>query len=179
MKIAISGHTKGIGKNIFDNIISDGFSRTNGFDITKPDEFIESIKNFDVFINNTFHPIYQKEIFEKLFSIWKYEEKTIINILNLSTLLIDDLNTQHEYFKSKQLFKESIQKTLLKNKNKKVRVVNLFVGTMENHNNYFGKNKVKYEDIINTIKFVLKTPHSIEYAFISIGCTTEYENTLI
>ena len=47
--------------------------------------------------------------------MWKYEEKTIINILNLSTLLIDDLNTQHEYFKSKKLFKESIQKTLLKN----------------------------------------------------------------
>lgn len=179
MKIAISGHTKGIGKSIFDNIISNGFSRTNGFDITKPDDFIESVKNFDVFINNTFHPIYQKEIFEKLFSIWKYEEKTIINILNLSTLLSDDLDTQHEYFKSKKLFKESIQKTLLKNKNKKVRVVNLFIGTMENHNKYLGKNKVKYGDIINTINFVLNTPHSVEHAFISIGCTTEYENTII
>ena len=179
MKIAISGHTKGIGKSIFDNIISNGFSRTNGFDITKPDDFVESVKNFDVFINNTFHPIYQKEIFEKLFSIWKYEEKTIINILNLSTLLSDDLNTQHEYFKSKKLFKESIQKTLLKNKNKKVRVVSLFIGTMENHNKYLGKNKVKYGDIINTINFVLNTPHSVEHAFISIGCTTEYENTII
>lgn len=179
MKIAISGHTKGIGKSIFDNITSNGFSRKNGFDITKPDDFIESVKNFDVFINNTFHPIYQKEIFEKLFSIWKYEEKTIINILNLSTLLSDDLDTQHEYFKSKKLFKESIQKTLLKNKNKKVRVVNLFIGTMENHNKYLGKNKVKYGDIINTINFVLNTPHSVEHAFISIGCTTEYENTII
>ena len=55
MKIAITGHTKGIGKCIFDNIISDGFSRTNGFDITKPDTFIDSIKNFDVFINNTLY----------------------------------------------------------------------------------------------------------------------------
>lgn len=179
MKIALSGHTTGIGKYIFDNIISNGFSRTNGFDITKPDTFIESIKNFDVFINNTFHPTYQKEIFEKLFNIWKYEEKTIINILNLSTLLNDDLNTQHEYFKSKKLFKESIQTTLLKNKNKKVRVVNLFVGTMENHNKYLGKGKVQYKDITDIINFVLKTPHSIEHAFISIGCTTEYENTII
>jgi hypothetical protein len=179
MKIAITGHTKGIGKCIFDNIISDGFSRTNGFDITKPDTFIDSIKNFDVFINNTFHPTYQKEVFEKLFNIWKYEEKTIINILNLSTLLSDDLNTQHEYFKSKKIFKESIQKILLKNKNKKVRVINLFIGTMENHINYLGKNKVKYKDVIDTINFVLKTPQSIEYAFISIGCTTEYENTII
>lgn len=179
MKIAISGHTKGIGKCIFDNIISEGFSRTNGFDITKPDIFIESIKHFDIFINNTFHPIYQKEIFEKLFNVWKYEEKTIINILNLSTLLSDDLNTQHEYFKSKKLFKESIQSILLKNKNKKVRVVNLFLGTMENNNNYFGKNKVKYQNVIDIINFVLKTPHSIEHAFISIGCTTEFENKIM
>ena len=80
MKIAITGHTKGIGKCIFDNIISDGFSRTNGFDITKPDTFIDSIKNFDVFINNTFHPTYQKEVFEKLFNIWKYEEKTLAGV---------------------------------------------------------------------------------------------------
>lgn len=50
---------------------------------------------------------------------------------------------------------------------------------MENHNNYLGKTKVKYKDVINTINFVLNTPQSIEYAFISIGCTTEYENTII
>lgn len=179
MKIAISGHTKGIGKFIFDNIISEGFSRTNGFDITRPDIFIESIKHFDIFINNAFHPIYQKEVFEKLFNIWKYEEKTIINILNLSTLLSDNLNTQDEYFKSKKLFKESIQAILLKNKNKKVRVVNLFIGTMENHNKYLGKNKVKYQDVIDTINFVLKTSQSTEYAFLSIGCTSEYQNKLL
>jgi len=179
MRIALSGHTRGIGKYIFENIESYGFSRTNGYDITDTDNYINSIKNFDVFINNTFHPIYQQKIFEKLFDEWKYKNKTIVNILNLSTILNDDITVQHEYFKSKQSFKKSIQSTMLNNKNKKVRIINLFISTMENHTNYTGKNKVKYKDVFNILKFALESPQDVEHGFISIGCTTEYDNSII
>jgi hypothetical protein len=178
MNIAITGHTKGIGEYIFKNVKSTGFSRSNGYDITDVDVLIESILHFDVFINNTFHPVYQQKLFEKLFEKWKYENKIIINILNLSTLYNDDILTKHEYFESKKLFKQSIQNILQKHKNKKVKIVNLFIGTMENHDNYANKNKLNYIDVINTIHFVLNSPHHVEHAFISIGRTTEYESKI-
>ena len=179
MKIAISGHSKGIGESIFKNIKSFGFSRSNGYDITRVDEFVQSITEFDVFINNTFHPIYQQKLFERLFEKWKYENKIIINILNLSTLYNDDIITNHEYFESKKSFKKSIQNVLQKHKNKKVKIVNLFIGTLENHVDYGNKNKLNYIDVVNTIDFVLKCPHYVEHAFISIGRTTEYEGKIL
>ena len=58
MKIAITGHSKGIGKACFDVLSKDheviGFSRSNGFNINQPRKiFIASI-NCDVFINNAY-----------------------------------------------------------------------------------------------------------------------------
>ena len=57
MKIAITGHSKGIGKELY-NILSldhtcEGFSRSNGFDIEKQQDLIvKGIHKCDVFVNN-------------------------------------------------------------------------------------------------------------------------------
>jgi len=179
MKIALSGHTRGLGKFIYESIHCTGYSRSNGFDITETDLFVQQIKDFDVFINNTYHPIYQQKLFETLFDTWKYKEKIIINIINLSTILEEPFDENNEYFKSKKLFKESIQNILITNRNKKVKVVNLFLGTLEENKNYNRKNKLKYNDVINTLNFILESPRNVEHSFISLGCTTEYQNNII
>ena len=58
MKIAITGHTTGIGKAIHDWFLGDadilGFSKSNGYDITNKDDRIKIINesmDCDVFIN--------------------------------------------------------------------------------------------------------------------------------
>lgn len=57
MKIAITGHSKGIGKELYNIFDSDhqveGFSRSNGFDIATHHKLIaRSVKDCDVFVNN-------------------------------------------------------------------------------------------------------------------------------
>lgn len=59
MKIAITGHTSGLGKFLFENLSRyhqcQGFSRSNGFDLKRDSEkVIKLIKNCDLFINNSF-----------------------------------------------------------------------------------------------------------------------------
>ena len=64
MKIAITGHTQGIGKCAFKrlspNII--GFSKSTGYDITKFNDrkrIIEESKDCDIFINNAMKAHYE------------------------------------------------------------------------------------------------------------------------
>jgi hypothetical protein len=59
MKIAITGHTSGLGKFLFKKYspLHDciGFSRSNGFDLEKDyDVIAKQIKSCDLFINNSF-----------------------------------------------------------------------------------------------------------------------------
>jgi short-subunit dehydrogenase len=60
MKIAITGHTSGIGKGMYDHFLNQnhevfGLSRSNGFDISKnTKEIVEISEECDLFINNAY-----------------------------------------------------------------------------------------------------------------------------
>ena len=74
MKIAITGHSRGIGKELFDIFKEDnqveGFSRSNGYDISTQHQLISrSIKDCDIFINNAWAGFSQIVITGKTFSI--------------------------------------------------------------------------------------------------------------
>ena len=68
MKIGITGHSEGIGNDIYSNLIKEydviGFSRSNGFNIKNTDKIIEQLENCDVFINNAYEKNYQTILFE-------------------------------------------------------------------------------------------------------------------
>ena len=72
MKIAITGHTKGIGKAIAGLYYTDevvGFSRSNGYDISdisSIDSIVNASLNCEVFVNNAYYGTAQVDIFEKL-----------------------------------------------------------------------------------------------------------------
>ena len=84
MKIAITGHTKGVGKAIadkFDNVL--GFSKSTGYDISDDavvKDIIEKSKDCDVFINNAYHRDAQARLLYKMYQQWQNEPKLIINI---------------------------------------------------------------------------------------------------
>ena len=90
MKIAITGHSRGIGKelyNIFDvDHQVEGFSRSNGYNISEKHRLIaRSVKDCDVFVNNAWKGYYQLELLNAVFDMWKDDEtKTIVNISSLS-----------------------------------------------------------------------------------------------
>lgn len=90
MKIAITGHSKGIGKELYDIFDNDhqveGFSRSNGFDIATQHQLIaRSVKNFDVFVNNAWSGYHQIDLLNTVFEMWKNDSsKKIVNISSLS-----------------------------------------------------------------------------------------------
>jgi NAD(P)-dependent dehydrogenase (short-subunit alcohol dehydrogenase family) len=84
VKVAITGHMSGLGKSLyslFDDVL--GFDLNNGFDIRNPLSIVEQAKSCDVFINNAYHKFSQVDLLELMFTEWKNESKTIVNISSL------------------------------------------------------------------------------------------------
>lgn len=87
-KIAITGHTRGFGKYMFDKLMSEGnemlgFSKSTGYDITKKDirkSIVDQIKEFDIFINCAQQGFAQTEMLYDLFYEWQNKKKIIINL---------------------------------------------------------------------------------------------------
>jgi nucleoside-diphosphate-sugar epimerase len=114
MKVAITGHTKGIGYGLY-NFLSPtvkGFSRTNGYDINSFDDrrkIISESADCDIFINNAHFNFGQIYMLLDLFREWKNLDKTIINIgsqvteINLEANRHDLLNYQAEKLILKQM----------------------------------------------------------------------------
>jgi nucleoside-diphosphate-sugar epimerase len=87
MKIAITGHTKGLGAELVRLLSPDheivGFSRSNGYDIEQPDtidRIVKEVHDCDMFINNAKCWWSQIDMFSKLMLDWANKKKRIINI---------------------------------------------------------------------------------------------------
>ena len=94
LKIAITGHSKGIGKAVADLLTSQGhivigFSRSNGYNIRNVairNSIIEQSADCDIFINNAYSYGAQTELLKLLIPLWKETNKLIINIGSKVTL---------------------------------------------------------------------------------------------
>lgn len=113
MKIAITGHTSGIGKETFNLLLQHGhdvmgFSRDNGWDLTDKEtrtKFIMELKNdYDCFINNAYpnkhyqsmEGFLQVELLNEAWLLWeKQKNKTIIVI---GSNKADDLKSYYHPF---------------------------------------------------------------------------------
>jgi short-subunit dehydrogenase len=91
MKVAITGHTQGIGASLSQVYQTHGhevvgFSRSNGFDITNSVErqqIISKSLDCDLFINNAHSSpgdFAQVDLLVELWSAWEGQHKTIVNI---------------------------------------------------------------------------------------------------
>ena len=84
LKYGITGHTGGIGKEIFSILPNaKGFSRTNGFDIDNKESrknILNELKDCNVFINNAHSNFSQTLMLIDVFHSWKNTNNTIINI---------------------------------------------------------------------------------------------------
>jgi short-subunit dehydrogenase len=94
MKIAITGHTSGIGKALHDKFIMDGhevlgFSRTNEFDIRLLEtrkKILDLSKDADVFINNAYAPWGQTHLLNELILNWSRPHNLVINIGSIASV---------------------------------------------------------------------------------------------
>ena len=109
MKIAVTGHTQGLGKSIADWMSSHGhevtgFSRTTGHDI-KHDEALDLIvsecEDVDIFFNNATWEFQQTKLLFKLHEAWSGQHKTIVNISTSYTQRWDHSHVSPMYRTSK------------------------------------------------------------------------------
>lgn len=96
-KVAITGHTSGIGASL-DTVVSlttkwemAGFSKSNGHNIAEDDgnKIIQTLIDYDpdILFNNAYYPKIQNKILETLYDEWKDRDKIIINTGSISGYL--------------------------------------------------------------------------------------------
>lgn len=113
MKIAITGHTSGIGEAVETALVLTtkhevrGYSKSNGYNIATDDgeAIIQTILDYDpdVFFNNAYYPKVQNKILERLYKEWKGKDKVIINTGSISGYLKGILlNDDSDYVNDKK-----------------------------------------------------------------------------
>ncbi len=114
-KVSITGHTKGIGNALLkvfekNDFLVEGFSRTNGYDISNPlsrKEIISKSLDSDIFINNAFDHEGQISLLKEIVDQWKNTNKLIIHIGTKGIYI--PVKTPHEnYLNSKREQQEYI-----------------------------------------------------------------------
>ena len=103
LKVAVTGHTKGIGNSIYNVFKSNGhdtvgYSKSSGFDITNEEiqnQILQECNDFDIFVNNAYAPKAQTMLLEKFIHQWKNTNKLIIN---LSSKLVFYPGKTNEFF---------------------------------------------------------------------------------
>lgn len=91
MKVAITGHTDGLGLACANLYYQHGYtvvglSRSNGYDINHTSCIINAVKECDVFINNAYNGNNQSILLNELFPIWSATNKIIITIGSIATV---------------------------------------------------------------------------------------------
>lgn len=176
MKIAITGHSKGIGKACFDLLSKEhdvvGMSRSNGFDINEIKPIIMMTNSCDVFINNAYSGTKQSELFDQLFNLWRTDDtKTIVNINSRSKY--DGVRTSL-YGADKKHLDHIAQSNVFSDMNKRVRVININPGYVDTDmvppraKDY---NKLTPETVAEAIKWCLDKPQEIEINELSLWST--------
>ena len=98
MKIAITGHTSGLGKVLFEQYSQKhqvfGYCRSNGFDIRDFSKLAREIDICDIFINNAYDRYSQVDLLRVVFNLWQQKNKTIINISSLASTNLKPLLDQ-------------------------------------------------------------------------------------
>ena len=166
LKIAVTGHTQGLGNSIYKifesqkhNIL--GFSRSNGFDISDNlirEQIINEIKNFDIFINNAYHPQGQIDMLNEILKCWDNTEKIVVNI---SSIVV---HKNSPYFKEElKLYRDSKIKlnNIIKDYKGSVKILNIMPDLMNTDfyivPNIFDKsNSINTDSLAELIYIVIK-----------------------
>lgn len=182
MKIAITGHTKGIGKAIADVMSPEneifGFSKSNGFDIALPlGHIVEQIKKCDVFVNNAFYQKRQSVLFNSVLEEWFYDQnKTIVNIN--SRARYGDTSKAYSYFKQ-DLFTQSL--SYVNNYDRKCRVINISPGYVSTERIIEAELEVPIEKMLTPnqfaemVKWTINQPQNVEIAELSVWVNMAFE----
>jgi hypothetical protein len=149
MKIAITGHTSGLGQAFYDHFSKDheviGLSRSNGYDITKnQDQIIDTAVGCDLFFNNAHSGISQAGLISQL--------QDRLPIVTSGSMGADYAHLDNQYYRDKRTI-EKIHKFFSKNRQHPMLLLKM--GYLEN---YQSKYNIFYSEVISAVEFWVSNP---------------------
>lgn len=168
LKIAVTGHTSGLGKKIYEHYKNQnhevlGISKSTGYDIIiDHDKILESVKGFDIFFNN----VHIDNCQEKLLELLVNNVNKII-VTGSAMHLFRNIAT-YPYLEDK--FKLS-EKCKMLNVDPKVtsKILHLnisFLPNIENQSNRLNSdNYIEYSEILKSIDFWIENPYITDITF--------------
>jgi hypothetical protein len=149
MKIAITGHTSGLGQAFYNHFSLNneviGLSRSNGYDIRKNQkEIVDIVSTCDLFFNNAHYGIDQGTLLVCLCNR--------LPIVTSGSMGADYFHTKNQYYRDKHTI-EMIHKQLTKKRT--CPLLLLKMGYLEN---YRDRNSISYNEIIKSVEFWLDNP---------------------
>jgi hypothetical protein len=165
MKIAITGHTSGLGLSIYNHFNQKpefavrGISRATGFDLTTDaDEVIQLIKsnNFDYFFNNAYVDGVQSKLLREL------SEHTCV--ISSGSMAADAAQVKHEPYYVNKFDLECTHRSI--KRNNKLPMLLLKMGYLEN---YVGREPISYATIVSAIDFWIQNPRASMIEFDNIN----------
>ncbi len=177
-KIAITGHTKGIGKSIYDVFKEHGhtvvgYSSSNGWDISNSEirqNIVNQSQDFDIFINNAYAHNSQTDLLKMFIQTWENQNKMIVN---MSSKLVFYPGKTNDFFD--QYISDKKEQNLICSKrmySDLPKVLNIIPGLVDTEMskifiapkietqtlaNYI-YDLIKYKDVISTQQVILDVP---------------------
>ena len=135
MRIALTGHTSGIGKALYKRCEEQsfprhepiGFSRSNGFNINNPERIVSEAIECNVFVNNAHDKFAQVDLLYGMWHFWKDQDKQIICISSLAPDVTK--NSPQPYSTEKNALDHACEQ--LQNSKGKCRVINIKPGYVD------------------------------------------------
>ena len=162
MKIALTGHTRGIGAAILDSLENEGhevlgFSRSNGYDISDPGFPLDEIEPCDVFINNAYHEYAQVDLLYRVHEMWRQSMKRIICIG--SRAATSRVGRVHKYVAEKAALHEAcLQLSILRDQRPMVHLVAPGYVDTDMVEGFYGSPKLKSEVVADAVMWILNQP---------------------
>lgn len=149
MKIAITGHTSGLGLSFYQHFSKHhdviGLSRSTGHDIANVDDIVKEVIGCDLFFNNAHLNDCQATLIKKL------HDK--LPIVTSGSMAADFIRPTDSYFRNKKII-EKVHKEFVKYG--KYPMLLLKMGFLENHP--YIKKYICYNEIIPAVEFWLSNP---------------------
>jgi len=161
MKIAVTGHTSGLGQAIYNNFPdSIGLSRSNGYDISireNYDKIVDQVKQCNVFINCAQTKFHQTELLMHVAHYWKGK---IINIGSQAkySVLTGSGELCDHYSVEKNALNLANDRLFLNGYDSCI----INFGDLENLQITQSTDKLPFDYCVNVIKWVLDQPYRIK-----------------
>ena len=162
MKIAITGHTSGLGKTLALELKKThqiiGFSRKN-IPIENYKKIVKKSLECDIFINNAHSNFYQTLLLQEIFNKWKNKNKTIVNIVSRSKY--PNISEGFLYSSSKSSLSYLAHSLRFKTE-KKCRIIDICPGLINSK-----IDSLTYKEVADIVIWCLNQPKHIEIGEIS------------